>query len=112
MLALLSGSEATTGLVNSLASRLLPVGRLPALDYRRGIPADARTLVVFPCLLDSLDGVGEFTDQLERHYLSGPRGEVYCALLSDWPDSETETAGQDKAVLDHARDRIEALAQL
>ena len=46
---------------------------------------------------------------LEVHYLTNPRGEVYFALLTDWADSKVEQSKTDTELLEYARERIDAL---
>lgn len=110
-LAFLVATEAAAALVGLVAARLVPPARLPAYDYRAGIPEEARTLVVIPCLLSSYDTVDELLSNLELHYLANPKGEVSFALLSDWSDAPTETVLGDSEVLAHARAGIDALAE-
>ncbi|MGN6471890.1 MAG: glucoamylase family protein, partial [Rhizobiaceae bacterium] len=45
------------------------------------------------------------------HYLANVRGEIYFALLSDWPDSQVEQAEADLEILGHARRKIAELNQ-
>lgn len=109
-LAFVTASEAAAALVGLVVGRVVPPARLPAYDYRTGIPEEARTLVVIPCLLASYDTVDELLSNLELHYLANPRGAVSFALLSDWSDAPTETVLGDSEILAHARAGIEALA--
>lgn len=109
-LALLPASEAAVGLVNFAGARAIAPRRLPAYDYTNAIPETARTLVVIPCILSSLDDVDDLLRNLELHYLSNPRGAVAFALLSDWIDNVGEERSDDAALLKHAQEGIEALA--
>lgn len=109
-LAVLPGTEAAMALLGFAAARLLQPRTLPAYDYSGAIPEEARTLVVIPCLLSSHDTIDDLLSNLEMHYLANPRGAVYFALLSDWSDAPAETAPDDAALLNRARDGIDALA--
>ncbi|MBV0891977.1 protein ndvB [Paracoccus sp. Z118] len=108
--ATLVASETAMRLMGFLTSRIVPPRRLPALDFRAGVPEQARTLVVIPGMLSSTDAVDELAQMLESHYLANPLGAVGFALLTDWRDSPTETEADDQELLDHAIDRIEELA--
>ena len=110
-LAFLCASEVATALVSLAVTRVIPPARLPAYDYRDGVPEEARTLVVIPCLLSSYDTVDDLLSNLELHYLANPRGAVSFALLSDWSDAATETVLGDGEILAHARAGIDALAE-
>ncbi|MEZ5740087.1 MAG: glucoamylase family protein [Burkholderiaceae bacterium] len=109
-LALLPASEAATGLFNTAASFLVAPARLVGFEFRHGIPDSAKTLVVIPCFISSRDGVDDLTRRLEVHYLANPLGEVYFALVSDWPDSPQEQTAHDSEVLAYASEQIEKLA--
>ena len=111
LLALLPASEAATGLYNVLSTMFREPTRLVGYDYSDGIPAQARTMVVVPCLIGSRDTIEDLVRNLEVHYLSNPKGEVSFALLSDWADSPHERTAADDALLDYARERIAELSQ-
>ncbi len=110
VLALVPASEAAMGLVNLVGSRLLRPQRLPAYDYSESVPETARTMVVIPCLLTGIDEIDNLVRALELHHLANPRGAISYALLSDWTDSQTESAPDDAELLEHARHGIDALA--
>ncbi|MFC4670476.1 GH36-type glycosyl hydrolase domain-containing protein [Seohaeicola nanhaiensis] len=108
--ALLSASEAAMGIVHLVAAWLAPPRRLPAFDYSDGIPAEARTLVVIPGLIDNFDAVDDLAETLELHYLANPDGAVDFALLTDWVDSTAEISATDRKVLAYAQSAIDRLA--
>src|SRR5690606_34304426 len=70
--AFFAAADAAMGLVALVASRLVAPHRLPAYDFRAGVPASHRTLVVIPCLLGSRETIDELVQQLELHYLANP----------------------------------------
>ncbi|WEZ82037.1 glucoamylase family protein [Rhizobium sp. 32-5/1] len=106
----LPASEGAAGLFNTLVTLFVPPSRLVGYEFLEGVPEDARTLVVVPCLISKRDHVDELVRNLEVHYLANPRGEVYFALLSDWADSKFEETATDLDVLDYAKHEIEALS--
>lgn len=105
----LPASEAALGLFNTIVSVLVKPSRLMGYEFKDGIPANARTLVVVPILIGNRDDVEQAVHNLEVHYLSNMAGAMHFAILSDWPDSPREQTDADLALLDHARQQIAAL---
>ncbi len=111
LLALLPASEAATALFNTLVTMVTAPTRLVGYEYEKGIPRSARTMVVVPCLIGSRDTVDDLVRRLEVHYLSNPKGAISFALLSDWPDSDTERDDEDDALLAYATQQVAELAR-
>ena len=111
LLALFAGAAAqfAASLVNWLSAFLVPPRPTMRLDFSAGIPAAHRTLVVVPALLTAEQAVREVVAQLELHYVANQDGNLWFALLSDFPDAEQETLAGDQGLLDLARREIERL---
>ena len=69
------------------------------------MPASARTMVIVPTLLDSVERVEELIAHLEVQALGNLDPHIHFALLSDFPDAATETQPQDAEILEAARAR-------
>ena len=89
-------SEGALGFFNTLVLLFLKPTRLIGYEFKEGVPDDARTLVVVPSLIGSRDEVEETVRKLEVHHLANMHGELYFALLSDWPDSDSEQTGRGR----------------
>ena len=97
---------AVTAVQRGLA-RLIPPRTLAKLDFSRGIPHEARTLVVIPTLLGRTEDVEDLIRKIELHYLANPDPELRFALLTD--DVDAESMPQSMALLEHAETEIAAL---
>jgi len=102
-------SEGAMAFFNALVLLCLKPTRLVGYEYKDGVPVEARTLVVVPSLIGSRDDVEENVRQLEVHHLANMHGEIYYALLSDWPDSSAEQTPGDMEILNYAREEIAKL---
>ncbi len=109
LLLLLPASEVAIGLVQRVVARLAPPRRLPRLDLSGGVPEDARTLVVVPTLLTSVDGVGRLLEHLEVLALGNLDPHVHFAILGDFSDAAARDLPEDAPILAAARTGIEAL---
>ncbi|HNW93451.1 MAG TPA: carbohydrate-binding protein, partial [bacterium] len=102
-------SELAIALIQWLAVRRVPPRRLVRLDFANGIPAAARTMVVVPTMLTSVDGVAELLERLEVLALGNADPHIHFAILSDFIDAATPNLPQDEAILAAARAGIAAL---
>ena len=101
--------EGAVALFNTLMLVFIRPTRLIGYEYRDGVPDEARTLVVVPALIGSRGDVEELINRVEVHHLANMRGELYYALLTDWPDSKSEQSDQDLELLAYARSQIALL---
>ena len=111
MLFAVPASEGALGFFNTVVLLFLKPTRLVGYEFKEGVPAEARTLVVVPTLIGSRDDVEETVRKLEVHHLANAMGEVHFALLSDWPDSNVEQSTADDEILAFARAEIARLNQ-
>ena len=65
-----------------------PASTQPKLDFAKGLPSDAKTLVVIPTLLGSEQDVDGMIREIELHYLRNPDPKLQFALLTDDLDAE------------------------
>ncbi len=109
LLALLPASELAVLLVQRFVTALVPPRRLPRLDLSEGVPESARTMVVIPVLLGSVDEVEPLLAHLEVQALGNLDPCIHFAILSDFKDAPTLSATGDDEVLAAAVSGIEAL---
>jgi cyclic beta-1,2-glucan synthetase len=106
---LLAASQLAVALVNWLASLLSSPHPLPRMDLGAGIPPVLRTLVVIPTLLTGQRNVESLIEALEVRFLANRDSNLHFGLLTDCGDAAQEVLPEDSALLQLARERIEAL---
>ncbi|WP_341675297.1 glucoamylase family protein [Niveibacterium sp. SC-1] len=108
-LALLAGSQAAVSLVDWLASLLITPQVMPRMDYSKGVPECARTIVVVPTLIARTQDVENLVEALEVRFLANRDAQLRFALLTDFPDAPTQSLSGDAPLLEKARAGIAAL---
>jgi cyclic beta-1,2-glucan synthetase len=105
----LPATELGIALVQRLAAKLIPPRRLPRLEFLHGVPERARTMVVIPTLLTSVDGVAELLEHLEVLALGNSDPQIHFAILSDFTDAAAADLPEDGPILTAARSGIAEL---
>jgi cyclic beta-1,2-glucan synthetase len=109
LLALIPASELAVLIVQRLVAALVPPRRLPRLDLVDGVPGSARTMVVVPALLGSVEGVETLLEHLEVQALGNLDANIHFAVLGDFKDAPAKTMDGDSEILAAAVAGIEAL---
>jgi cyclic beta-1,2-glucan synthetase len=102
-------SEIAVSLANWFATVDFRPRLLPKLDFRDGLPADCRTMVVVPTLLPDAPSLERLLADLEVRYLANQDAHLHFALLTDFPDAEFEEQPGEAELLRAAADGIAAL---
>nr|WP_217907286.1 glucoamylase family protein [Janthinobacterium sp. PC23-8] len=111
VLALMGSSQLAVALVNWVATLMTVPHPLPRMDYKAGIPSDARAIVVVPTLIYSEANVAELCEALEVRYLANRDPNLRFCLLTDFVDAPTQTLPGDEALLHQAQTLIRGLNQ-
>jgi cyclic beta-1,2-glucan synthetase len=106
---LVPASQVAIAFTQRLATRFAPPRPLPRIDLTSGIPDDARTLVVVPTLLTSVQGVEELIDHVEVLALGNLDPRIHFAILGDFVDAVAREMPEDAAILAAARSGVEKL---
>jgi cyclic beta-1,2-glucan synthetase len=109
ILALLPASELAVALMHRIVHRFANPMLLPRLDLRGGVPEPARTMVIVPTLVSSIESVRTLLEHLEVHALGNMDPRIHFALLTDFPDAESERLPGEDEVLAAAVEGIKAL---
>ena len=105
LLGFIPALDVAVALVNRAVTGNVGATILPGLALRGGVPESLRTLVAVPAILTSHEETETLLERLEVHYLSSPDGELYFALLTDWPDAASERVAGDEALVQAAAGR-------
>ncbi|HEX3043584.1 MAG TPA: glucoamylase family protein, partial [Bacillota bacterium] len=95
--------------LNWLLTFIFPPHHLPKLEFRKGIPKEAMTMVVVPCMLTNKTTAAELVHNLEIYYLANSDPNIYFALLTDFKDAPNEVMPGDEEILRTALEAIDAL---
>ena len=109
LLALIPSTELAMQALQRFLAWAVPPWRLARLNPEAGVPESARTMVVVPTLLESVEGVRQLLEHLEIQALGNLEPFLHFALLTDLPDADAEVLPEDAAVLAAAREGIHAL---
>ncbi len=109
LLVAIPASVLAVATLNWIITRALPPRTLLKLDFRRGIPADCRTMIVVPAVVARPEEAGGLAEQIETHWLSSADPNVQVALLADLADADQFRLSSDETVEKALKERIEAL---
>ncbi|HVS20296.1 MAG TPA: glucoamylase family protein, partial [Pyrinomonadaceae bacterium] len=82
---------------------------LPKIDLSKGVPAEARTMIVVPVIFHDEAAVRALLDKLEIAYLCNRDDHLHFALLGDFADAPTQETPDDGEILDTAKRGVEEL---
>ncbi|TFW17757.1 cyclic beta 1-2 glucan synthetase, partial [Duganella callida] len=103
VLALLASSQLALNLVNWVATLVTKPHPLPRMDFKDGIPADARALVVVPTLVYSKENVDDLFEQMEVRFLANRDPNLRFCLLTDFADARAEKMPNDDMLVEQMK---------
>ena len=109
VLSLFPLSDLAVQIVNALIVSAFEPEALPKLDFDKGIPPEAATLVVVPMMLTNLDVVRQELEKLEVRYLANREPHLYFSLFSDFMDAAEATVPGDAELVAEIRRGIDEL---
>jgi cyclic beta-1,2-glucan synthetase len=108
-LLLIPAADISIAVAQRVLAWAIPPRRLTRLDFSDRIPDDARTMVVIPTLLTSVDAVTALLEHLEVLALGNSEPRIHFAILSDFTDADAVETPGDQPILDAARAGIALL---
>ena len=109
LLSLIPASVLAITILNWAITRSLPPRTLCKLDFKRGLPADCRTLIAIPVVIADAAEVPGLAEQMETHWLSNPDPNVQVALLADLADAPDARLPGDEVIEQALRDEVRRL---
>ena len=109
LIVLLPLSELAISLINLVVTTQVSPRPLPKLDLRTGIPAEDRTMVVVPVIVNSEARLLALFDDLEVRFFANRDPHLHFALLSDFADATAEVMPGDQALIEAATRRVDDL---
>lgn len=88
----------TLEITNFIFTRRIRVKKIPSLDYHSDIPDQARTFIVMPVIVSSIEQGLEYLDRLQKHYLANRQPNLYFALLADFEDAPEQVMSKDEKI--------------
>lgn len=109
LLLLIPISQLFVQILNQLLIRFVPTYPLPKLDYSKGIPDSAKTMVVIPTIISTTDKIKEMFDTLETFYLINKTENLYFTLLGDVKALDQEVIDSDYTLAEFGMEYAEKL---
>ncbi len=109
LFAVVPASEFALSIFNFYVTTFIKPKALPKMDFEKGIPEDAKTIVVIPTLFSSENVVLGLLAHLEVQYYGNQDEQIFFALLGDFTDASSAETPRDRAILECATKGIEEL---
>ncbi|MCY7423270.1 MAG: cyclic beta 1-2 glucan synthetase [Chitinophagaceae bacterium] len=99
IVALITTTRFAVSLVNWVSTILLKPILLSRMDFSKGIPAEAKTMVVIPTLITSIETINDLLEGLEVRFLANRDANLYFGLLTDFKDAASEHLPEDESLV-------------
>ena len=104
-------SRLAVSVINWLSTLLASPFLLPRMNFSKGIPAEYRTMVVIPTIINTTSGINELVEGLEVRFLANRDEHLQFALLTDFKDADAEILTEDEELLFIIKNKITELNQ-
>ncbi|CAN5375250.1 glucoamylase family protein [soil metagenome] len=106
LLSILAASHLSIAIINWMATIRIGPRPLPKMDFSKGIPKDACTLVVIPTIITGILQIDKLVEDLEVRFLANKDPNLLFGLLTDLKDAASEYLPEDEALVAHTKQRI------
>ncbi|HEX5112718.1 MAG TPA: hypothetical protein VFV79_07720, partial [Saprospiraceae bacterium] len=109
LVGMIAMSQVAVAVINWISTIIVKPCFLPRMNFAAAIPPSAKTMIVVPTLIGSIEDVEDLVETMEVRYLSNPQEHLHYALLTDFRDGQKETDDEEEALLVHVKNRIMGL---
>lgn len=109
LILLIPVSQLFVQILNYILTRVVKPQSLPKLDYSKGIPEEARTMVVIPTIVSTETKIKEMFDVLETFYIINKSNNLYFTLLGDTKAADKEVMPFDESISKYGVDYAKRL---
>lgn len=109
ILGLLCASHLAIAIVNWVTTLVVKPRPLPRMNFKHGIPAYARTMVVVPAMIADEKQIETLVDELEVRFLANRDENLLFGLLTDFKDAKEQVLPGDDELVAFAQKAIENL---
>lgn len=104
-------SEAVIKIMQYILSKVVKPKMIPKMDFSKGIPVEASTMVIVPTILKNKETVQELLEKLEVYYLANQSENLFFTLLGDCTTSSKEKEEVDQEIIEAGKVGIQQLNQ-
>lgn len=109
LLTVIPASDLALSILNFDVTNFFAPRLLPRMSTSNGVPESARTMVVAPVILSSLETVNRLVEKLEVLFLANEDEHIYFALIGDFSDAAAAELPADDELLESALAGVEKL---
>ncbi len=106
LLCILAASHFSIAVVNWMATLRVGPRALPKMDFSKGIPKDACTLVAVPSIITGINQINKLVEDLEVRFLANRDPNLLFSLLTDLKDATEKILPDDEMLVDHIKQKI------
>ena len=102
-------SQLVIQIVNQILTGIIPPKVIPKYDYSKGIPDEARTMVVIPTIVSNKEKIKSMFEILESFYLVNKSENLYFTLLGDVKAEKEKETSYDPEITEYGKQIAEEL---
>lgn len=102
-------SQLIIQIINQILITIVPPRVIVKYDYSKGIPENAKTMVVIPTIVSNKEKIKNMFDTLESFYIVNKTDNLYFTLLGDVKAEQQEVMPYDEEISKYGKEYAEKL---